>query len=150
MKRGEDVGAAFGKVLLGTAVVLVTGMQVLFGADVVDLPVDTWLPKFYVGLEAAGSVQKVPKGCKGKLDTIRLVWESGAKTFGVRHDVTTELTGVVDWTIEALFKCEGVAGEVGAAMEFFDEKGQSLGVVSSKRPAYAPDWRKTIWNFTGP
>ena len=130
-------------------VTLALAAQVLFGADG-ELPVGTWQPKFYPGLEAAGNVQTVAKGFKGKFDTIRLAWESGAKTFGVKREVTTDLKGVVDWTVEALVKSEGEAGEVGAAMEFFDAKGQSLGIVRSKRPAYSPEWRRTIWNFTGP
>ena len=35
-------------------------------------------------------------------------------------------------------------------MEFFDEKGKSLGVGSSKRPMVAHVWRKMEWTFSAP
>ena len=111
---------------------------------------DGWMPKFYNGLEAVGSVQWVPKAFKEKIGAIRMVWESGAMKFGAAKEVTTELTGYVDWTITAWIKSEGDYGYAGAAMEFFDERGKSLGVVSSKRPSVAKEWRKIFWTFSAP
>ena len=109
-----------------------------------------WAPKFYPGLEAVGSVEWVPKAFKGKIDAVRLKWESGAMKFGVAKEVTTELSGFVDWTVSAHVKSEGNYGYAGAAMEFFDEKGKSLGVVNSKRPMVAHVWRKMEWTFSAP
>ena len=109
-----------------------------------------WAPKFYPGLEAVGSVEWVKGAYKGKLRTVRLKWESGAMKFGVAKEVTTDLTGFVDWTVTARVKSEGPYGYAGTAMEFFDAQGRSLGVVTAKKPMVAPDWRKGIWNFSAP
>lgn len=109
-----------------------------------------WAPKFYPGLEAGGSVEWLPNGYKGKDAAVRLKWESGAMKFGVMKNVTTELSGLVDWTISAQVKSEGNYGYAGAAMEFFDEKGRSLGVVTSPKPAVAHSWRRMEWTFSAP
>ena len=109
-----------------------------------------WAPKFYPGLEAVGSVEWVPGGFKGKIEAVRLKWESGAMKFGVAKEVTTELSGFVDWTVSAHVKSEGNYGYAGAAMEFFDEKGRSLGLVQSPRPMVAHVWRKMEWTFSAP
>ena len=114
-----------------------------------DIP-GGWSPKFYDGLEAVGSVEVVPGGFKGKEESIRLKWEYGAMKFGVAKTVTTELTGFVDWTVSAWVKSEGDYGYAGAAMEFFDGKGKSLGIVGPTRPMVAHVWRKMEWTFSAP
>ena len=112
---------------------------------------DGWMPKFFNGLEAVGSVEWKPKAYKDKVGAIRCVWESGAMKFGAAKEVTTDLTGFVDWTIEARVKSEGDYGYAGAGMEFFDERGRSLGVVSAKRPSVSKgEWRKMSWTFSAP
>ena len=85
-----------------------------------------WAPKFYPGLEAVGSVEWVPGGFKGKVEAVRLKWESGAMKFGVAKTVKTDLTGFVDWTVSAQVKSEGNYGYAGVALEFFDGSGKSL------------------------
>ena len=52
-----------------------------------DWSFDGWVPKFYSGLEAVGSVEWIPGGFKGKDDAVRLKWESGAMKFGVAKTV---------------------------------------------------------------
>ena len=112
---------------------------------------DGWMPKFYNGLEAVGSVEWVPKAYKDKIGAIRMVWESGAMKFGAAKEVKTDLTGFVDWTIEARVKSEGDYGYAGAAMEFLDGLGRSLGIVSAKRPSVSKgEWRKMQWTFSAP
>ena len=109
-----------------------------------------WSPKFYHGLEAVGSVETLPSGFKDKDVSIRLKWESGAMKFGIAKDVSTELTGFVDWTVSAWVKSEGDYGYAGAALESFDAKGASLGIVNSPRPMVAKEWRKMEWMFSAP
>ena len=112
---------------------------------------DGWTPKFYSGLEAVGSVEWAPKAYKDKVGAIRCVWESGALKFGAAKEVTTDLTGYVDWTIEAYVKSEGDYGYAGAAMEFLDERGKSVGLVTSPRPSVSKGtWRKMSWTFSAP
>ncbi|MBR6587791.1 MAG: hypothetical protein IKK82_10270, partial [Kiritimatiellae bacterium] len=132
------------------AAVLLAG-ALSFVADASDKEKnDGWVPKFYPGLEAGGSVEWIPGGYKGIAPAVRLKWDSGAMKFGVMKNVTTELSGLVDWTISAQVKSEGNYGYAGAAMEFFDEKGRSLGVVSSPKPAVAHSWRRMEWTFSAP
>ena len=131
-------------------VIALAAAHAVSGADSAVTARNGWAPKFYPGLEAVGSVEWVPKAFKGKIDAVRLKWESGAMKFGVWKPVTTELSGFVDWTVSAHVKSEGNYGYAGAAMEFFDEKGKSLGVVSSKRPMVAHVWRKMEWTFSAP
>ena len=133
------------KTILATAALL--AMPTFAGTDGV---LDGWMPKFYDGLEAVGSVVKVPDGFKGKEASIRLKWESGAMKFGIAKTVTTELAGFVDWTVSAWVKSEGDYGYAGAAMEFFDGKGKSLGIVGPTRPMVARVWRKMEWTFSAP
>ena len=109
-----------------------------------------WSPKFYHGLEAVGSVELLPSGFKDKDASVRLKWESGAMKFGIAKDVSTELTGFVDWTVSAWVKSEGDYGYAGAALESFDAKGGSLGIVNSPRPMVAKEWRKMEWTFSAP
>ena len=109
-----------------------------------------WSPKFYHGLEAVGSVETLPSGFKDKDVSVRLKWESGAMKFGIAKDVSTELTGFVDWTVSAWVKSEGDYGYAGAALESFDAKGRSLGIVNSPRPMVAKEWRKMEWTFSAP
>lgn len=111
---------------------------------------DGWLPKFYHGFEAVGSVEAMPGGFKGKDASIRLKWESGAMKFGIAKDVATELSGFVDWTVSAWVKSEGDYGYAGAAMESFDGKGRSLGIVNSTHPMVSKEWRKMEWTFSAP
>ena len=111
---------------------------------------EAWRPKFYNGLEAVGSVEWIPGGFKGKSDAVRLKWESGAMKFGVAKTVKTDLTGFVDWTVSAQVKSEGNYGYAGAALEFFDGSGKSLGIVNSQRPMVALDWKKMEWTFSAP
>ena len=111
---------------------------------------DGWQPKFYPGLEAAGTVSWVAKAYKGKVGAIRMAWESGAMKFGAAKEVTTDLTGFVDWTVEAMVKSEGDYGYAGVAMEFLDESGRSLGVSDSGRPMVAKEWRKLTWTISAP
>ena len=131
-------------------VIALAAAHAVSGADSAVTARDGWVPKFYPGLEAVGSVEWVPKAFKGKIDAVRLKWESGAMKFGVWKPVTTELSGFVDWTVSAHVKSEGNYGYAGAAMEFFDEKGRSLGLVQSPRPMVAHVWRKMEWTFSAP
>ena len=129
-------------------------MSALFALSAVaetgDAAHDGWVPKFYSGLEAVGSVEWIPGGFKGKSDAVRLKWESGAMKFGVAKTVKTDLTGFVDWTVSAQVKSEGNYGYAGAALEFFDGSGKSLGIVNSQRPMVALDWKKIEWTFSAP
>ena len=122
--------------------------SVSYGAAVADN--GGWAPQFYPGLEAVGSVEWVKGGFKGTADAVRLKWESGAMKFGVKKEVTTSLSGFVDWTITAHVKSEGNYGYAGAAMEFFDGAGRSIGTVNSQRPMVAHKWRKGEWTFSAP
>ena len=88
---------------------------------------DGWAPKFYYGLEAVGSVKWVPNAYKDKIGALSFAWESGAMKFGAEKEVKTDLEGYVDWTITAQVKSAGDYGYAGAAMEFFDAQGKSLG-----------------------
>ena len=108
---------------------------------------DGWTPKFYHGLEAVGSVECMPMGFKGKSAAIRLKWESGAMKFGAAKEVSTALTGFINWTVSAQVRSEGDYGYAGAAMEFFDAAGKSIGIVGSPRPMVSKVWRKM--NQTG-
>ena len=111
---------------------------------------DGWAPKFYPGLEAVGSVEWIQGAFNGRGEAVRLKWESGAMKFGVWKPVTTELSGFVEWTVSAQIKSEGDYGYAGAAMEFFDGNGKSIGVVSPESPTVSRVWRKTEWTFSAP
>ena len=111
---------------------------------------DGWTPKFYAGLEAVGSVTWKPDAFKGKDGAMRCAWESGALKFGVEKEVKTELSGWVDWVIEADVKSEGDYGYAGAAMSFLDDRGRDAGNVSNLRPVVAKVWRRTKWMFSAP
>ena len=111
---------------------------------------DGWAPKFYAGLEAVGSVTCVTNGFKEGEHAIRLAWESGAMKFGVAKAVTTELTGFVDWVVSAQVKSEGDFGYAGAALEFFDAAGKSIGIVNSRRPVVSKTWKRAEWTFSAP
>ena len=115
-----------------------------------ELP-DGWSPQFYPGLEAVGSVEWLPKAYKDKAGAIRCVWQSGAMKFGVKKEVTTEFSGWVDWTVEAHVMSEGDYGYAGAAMEFLDANGRSVGFSSQLKPIVAKGgWRKAVWTFSSP
>ena len=118
-----------------------------FGAA--TLP-DGWTPKFYHGLEAAGSVTWAPGAFKGTGGAMRCAWESGALKFGVEKEVKTDLAGWVDWIIEADIKREGVYGYAGAAMSFLDGSGRDAGNVSNLKPIVAKEWRRAKWMFSAP
>lgn len=113
-----------------------------------------WVEKFYPGLEAGGKVNFLEKGYLGKEPAIELVYASGLAKFGVARDVTTELKGVVDWTVSA--HINGAGGSVAAAMEFFDAKGESLKLDTGR--SYGPkagvvgkeNWDLATWRFTSP
>ncbi len=111
---------------------------------------DGWTPKFYHGLEAVGSVTWEPGAFKGKDGAMRCAWESGALKFGVEKEVKTDLSGWVDWIIEADVKSEGDYGYAGAAMSFLDGSGRDAGSVSNLRPIVAKEWRKAKWMFSAP
>jgi hypothetical protein len=111
---------------------------------------DGWVPKFYHGLEAVGSVTWAPDAFKGKGGAMRCAWESGALKFGVEKEVKTDLSGWVDWIIEADVKSEGDYGYAGAAMSFLDGSGRDVGSVSNLRPIVAKEWRKAKWMFSAP
>ena len=118
-----------------------------FGAAV--LP-DGWRPKFYHGLEAVGSVTWEPGAFKGTGGAMRCAWESGALKFGVEKEVKTDLSGWVDWIIEADVKSEGDYGYAGAAMSFLDGQGRDAGNVSNLKPVVAKSWRRARWMFSAP
>ena len=111
---------------------------------------DGWVPKFYHGMEAVGSVTWAPDAFKGKGGAMRCAWESGALKFGVEKEVKTDLSGWVDWIIEADVKSEGDYGYAGAAMSFLDGAGRDAGSVSNLRPIVAKEWRKAKWMFSAP
>ena len=111
---------------------------------------DGWSSKFYHGLEAVGSVTWVPGAFKGKGGAMRCAWESGAFKFGVEKEVKTDLSGWVDWIVEADVKSEGDYGYAGAAMSFLDGHGRDAGSVSNLRPIVAKEWRKAKWTFSAP
>ena len=106
-----------------------------------------WTPKFYPGLEADGKVVFSGSGfCGGP--SVDLVWTVGMPKFGIAKRVETGLKGVVDWTVSAYMKC-AETGRAAAAMEFFDAKGRSLGVVTGARRSFA-EWTRAGWKFTSP
>ena len=109
---------------------------------------NAWVEKFYPGLEASGKVSFNPTGSRGKGLTIDLAYLGGAQKFGVAKDVTTDLKGVVEWTVAAQVLCSA-DGKAGAAMEFFDAKGKSLGVTEGKT-IDVREWRRASWLFTSP
>jgi hypothetical protein len=111
---------------------------------------DGWIPKFYAGLEAVGSVTWEPDALKGKGGAMRCAWESGALKFGIEKEVKTDISGWVDWVVEADVKSEGDYGYAGAAMSFLDDRGRDAGNVSNLRPVVAKEWRKTKWMFSAP
>ena len=111
---------------------------------------DGWVPKFYPGLEAVGSVTWAPGTFKGKGGAMRCAWESGALKFGVEKEAKTDLDGWVDWIIEADIKSEGDYGYAGAAMSFLDGSGRDAGSVSNLKPIVAKEWRKAKWMFSAP
>ena len=111
---------------------------------------DGWVPKFYPGLEAVGSVTWTPDAFKGKGGALRCAWESGALKFGVEKEVKTDLAGWVDWIIEADIKSEGDYGYAGAAMSFLDGSGRDAGNVSNLKPIVAKEWRRAKWMFSAP
>ena len=107
-----------------------------------------WAEKFYPGLEASGKVLFDERGYQGKEPSIELRYLGGAQKFGVAKDVTTDLKGVVEWTVSAQVACF-CGGKAGAAMEFFDAKGASLGVQTGKaRGVWS--WDRAAWTFTSP
>ncbi len=122
----------------------------LFAANAAPNLPEGWSPKFYDGLEAVGSVELLPGGFKDKDASVRLKWESGAMKFGIARDASTELSGFVDWTVSAWVKSEGDYGYAGAAMEFFDARGRSLGIANSPCPMVSKEWRKMEWTFSSP
>ena len=133
-----------------TAAVMIVVAPAAAGTDTAMTAWDGWAPKFYPGLEAVGSVEWIPGGFNGKDVSVRLKWESGAMKFGVAKTVTTDLTGFVDWTVSAQVKSEGDYGYAGAALEFFDGSGKSLGIVNSPRPMVSHVWKKMDWTFSAP
>ena len=134
----------------GVAMVIAAGAFAAT-AEVKDGCPDGWVPKFYPGLEAVGSVTTVPNAFKGKLPAMRCAWESGALKFGLEKEVTTEFSGWVDWTVEAYVKSEGDYGYAGAAMSFLDAGGKDAGTVSQLRPIVAKTgWKKVKWEFSSP
>ncbi|MBQ2631167.1 MAG: DUF4982 domain-containing protein [Kiritimatiellae bacterium] len=118
-----------------------------------SLPIRTadgadWVEKFYPGLEASGKVTFNPTGYRGKKPSIELCYLDGAQKFGVSKDVTTDLKGVVEWAVSAQIACSA-GGKAGAAMEFFDAKGRSLGVKEGKATG-VENWKRASWSFTSP
>ncbi|MCQ2392244.1 MAG: hypothetical protein MJ240_12545 [Kiritimatiellae bacterium] len=107
-----------------------------------------WIEKFYPGLEASGKVTFSPTGYRGRQPAIELRHLGGAQKFGVAKEVTTDLKGVVEWTVSAQIAC-WMGGRAGVAMEFFDDKGQSLGIVDG-RARGVWNWKRASWSFTSP
>jgi hypothetical protein len=68
--------------------------------------------------------------------------------FGVAKQVESKLKGVVDWTVSAYIKCEE-KGRVAVAMEFFDKRGVSLGIVNGTSRTFA-EWTRITWKFSSP
>ena len=91
-----------------------------------------------------------PDAFKGKGGAMRCAWESGALKFGIEKEVKTDISGWVDWVVEADVKSEGDYGYAGAAMSFLDDRGRDAGNVSNLRPVVAKEWRKTKWMFSAP
>ena len=138
------------RALMTARVVFLAGVasaSVCFGEAA--LP-DGWTPKFYNGLEAVGSVAWAPRAFKGESGAMRCVWESGAFKFGVEKEVETELSGWVDWMVEADVKSEGAYGYAGAAMTFLDGQGRDAGSVNNLKPIVSRDWRRCKWMFSAP
>ena len=107
-----------------------------------------WWPKFYDGLEANGTAVEVKDGYKGVAPCIEIRYLNGAQKFGIAKDVKSDISGPVEWTVAADVLCEA-NGEAGAAIEFFNAKGVSLGTKDCEgvRPAV---WKRQEWRFTSP
>ena len=107
-----------------------------------------WWPKFYDGLEANGTAVEVKGGYKGAAPCIEIRYLNGAQKFGIAKDVKSGISGPIEWTVAADVICEA-NGEAGAAIEFFDAKGVSLGTNDGEgvRPAV---WTRQEWRFMSP
>lgn len=104
-----------------------------------------WAPKFYSGLEAAGTVKTVSRGYRGTADCVELRHVSGGFKFGAEKTVESNLKGAVDWSVAADISCFG-GGEVQVGMEFFDADGRLLDARLGQ-PVKASDWTRESWTF---
>lgn len=107
-----------------------------------------WRPKFYEGLEARGEVSFPADADRSRSPCIELRHVGGAKKFGVEKTVESALSGPIVWTVSADVRCAD-GGKAGAAMEFFDAKGVSLGVRDGKE-FRSSGWTRFSWTFESP
>ena len=129
--------------------VMAAGVSAVLAAAAAVQDTDGWVPHFYKGLEAAGTVEWLEKGYKDRSPAVELKWESGARKFGVRKEVSTDLTGCVDWIVTADVFCDVNYG-AGASMDYYDGDGRLLGTVKPKSLMKATGWRKVTWIFSTP
>jgi len=112
------------------------------------VPASDWSIKFYEGLESNGEMSIEKRGCRGQTPAIVLKHLTGSHKFGAERTFRSDLTGNVAWTVSAEAKCMK-NGEAGVAMEFFDTRGRSLGIVNGER--FKPqDWTTKTWRFSAP
>ena len=109
---------------------------------------DGWSPKFYHGLEANGKVSALPFGFKGKAQCLELLHVDGAQKFGAEKQVKSSLVGAVEWIVSADVWC-GEGGVAGVSMEFFNAKGETVGLKDGEeiRPR---TWIRREWRFAAP
>lgn len=109
---------------------------------------DGWTPKFYEGLEAAGEVVVRTNGFRGTESAIELKWTAGMPKFGAAKRFPCTLKGVQDWMVSAQVRCT-LKGGAAVAIEFFDERDKSLGVLTGPTRTFT-EWTPLTWKFTSP
>ena len=77
----------------GRIAVMAVGVFVVSVAAAAVQDTDGWISHFYKGLEAEGTVEWLDKGYRDRSPAVRLKWVSGARKFGIRKAIRTDLTG---------------------------------------------------------